>query len=216
LPLRFATGWKYEYCNTNYVLLALIVQRVAHKSFGAFLHDEIFVPAGMKTAFLYEVENGVPCRATFEAPNAIGYDHGKNNEPYWKPTWGLPPYGWESLVPMGDGGIWCNLEDLAKWDAALRAGKFLKPETWKLALTPSHTGDGKKNDYGFGWSLYFNKAGSLIGYGHRGLWRSFRANYYDYVLKNRTTVILTNRADFDPDKFWYALDDVVEKYRAGK
>jgi CubicO group peptidase (beta-lactamase class C family) len=216
LPLHFATGYKYEYNNTNYVLLAEIVQRVAKKPFGAFLHDEVFVPAGMTSAFLFEVVNGTVPRATFEGVNAIGYERGKAGEPVWKESWGTLPFRRESLVPMGDGGIWGNLEDLARWDAAMRDGKILKPATRKLALAPSQTADGKTNNYGFGWSLYFGKGGSLIGYGHRGLWRGFRANYYDYVLEDRTTVILSNRSDFDPDKFWYALDDAVEKNQVGK
>ncbi len=211
-PLRFPTGQKHEYNNTNYVLLALIVKRVAKKSLGAFLHDEVFVPAGMKNAFVHEVRNAVPGRTTPEINDAIGYEKGNTGET-WKASWGTPPFRLEALVPVGDGGIWCNLEDLAQWDAAMREWRILKPATMRLALTPSQTDDGKKNNYGFGWSLYFNNAGKMIGFGHRGLWRGFRLNYYDYLLENRTTAILCNRGDFDPDKFWYALDDVIEKHQ---
>lgn len=184
LPLRFATGEKYEYSNTNYLLLALIVKRVAKKSFGVFLPDEVFVPAGMKHAFVHEIHNPVLPRSTPDVVDAIGYERGSQGEA-WRESWGTPPFRNEALATVGDGGIWCNLEDLARWDAAMRQGKLLKPATMQLALTQSQTSDGKKNNYGFGWSLYFNKTGKMIGYGHRGLWRGFRANYYDYLLEDR-------------------------------
>ena len=44
-----------------------------------------------------------------------------------------------------------------------------------------------------------------------GSWGGFRTTYYQYLSANRTTVVLSNRGNFDPDKFWYALNDVVEE-----
>src|SRR4029077_6289342 len=167
---------------------------------------------GMKDAFVHQTYGAAPPHATFGVIDAVGYEKGNDGLP-WKHSWGVPPLRREALVPVGDGGIWCHLEDLARWDAAMRAGRILKPATLKLALAPSQTGDGKRNAYGLGWSLYFNKAGKMIGYGHNGLWRGFRTNYYDYVIEDRTTAILSNRGDFDPDRFWYALEAVLEKHR---
>jgi CubicO group peptidase (beta-lactamase class C family) len=99
---------------------------------------------------------------------------------------------------------------MARWDEALRAGKLLRPATMKQALTPARTADGKANDYGLGWSLYLDK-GRMNGFGHEGAWGGFNTSYYRYLVADRTTVILSNRGDFDPDGFWYKLNDVVEK-----
>src|SRR5262249_42541372 len=189
-PPGFPPGAKYEYSNTNYMLLALIVERVAKKSFGAVLRDELFVPAGMKHSFVYESPNAAPKRAAPGYIPAVGYEKGKKPGA-WKDAWGAPPFRNEELLTVGDGGIWCNLEDLALWDAALRQGKLLKPATMQAALTPSKTRDGKTNDYGFGWSVYFDRAsGKMHGYGHDGSWGGFRTSYYRSLASDRTTVLL--------------------------
>lgn len=111
------------------------------------------------------------------------------------------------MLAVGDGGVWSNLDDMAAWDAAVRARKLLVVKTWELALTPSKTMDGKLNDYGLGWSLYADKPGApLNGFGHDGSW-TFKTSYYTHLTSGRTTVVLTNRDDFDPDAFWYELQD---------
>jgi CubicO group peptidase (beta-lactamase class C family) len=214
-PLEFPPGEKYVYNNSNYMLLALVVERVAKKSFGTFLRDEVFTPAGMKDSFVYEGPGAVPRRPAPGCVNAVGYGK-KKKKGQWEEQWGAPPLRNESLLTVGDGGVWCNLEDMARWDAALRKGKLLEPATMQLALTPSKTHDGKTNGYGFGWALYFDDAGKMNGYGHDGEWNGFRTSYYRYLRADRTTVLLSNRGDFDTDKFWYALDEAVEKALAKK
>lgn len=116
------------------------------------------------------------------------------------------------MLTVGDGSVWTNLEDMANWDRALRSHKLIKSETMQLALTPSKTRDGKKNDYGFGWSIYPGEGGGMNGFGHEGSWGGFHTSYYRYLVADRTTVILSNKGNFDPDKFWYALNDVIEKH----
>jgi CubicO group peptidase (beta-lactamase class C family) len=81
----------------------------------------------------------------------------------------------------------------------------------KLALTPSKTRDGQTNQYGLGWGLYPGESGDLRGYGHNGSWGGFRTSYYRSLKSGRSTVILSNRGDFNPDAFWYLLDELVEK-----
>ena len=210
-PRRFPPGQKHEYQNSNYMLLALVVERVAKKSFGTVLHDEVFTPAGMTSAFVYESPKAVPQRRAAGCVPAIGYEKVEDKKG-WEEAWGAPPFRHEELLTVGDGGVWCNLEDMARWDAALGAGKLVKPSTMKLARTPSKTRDGKTNDYGLGWALYFDKSRRMNGYGHDGAWGGFHSSYYRYLAADRITVLLSNRGDFDPDKFWYALNDVIEKH----
>jgi hypothetical protein len=80
----------------------------------------------------------------------------------------------------------------------------------KLALTPSRTADGKTNGHRLGWTLYFTKE-RMNGLGSDGSWRGFRTNYHCYLLADRTTVILSNRGDFDSDAFWYKLNHLIQK-----
>lgn len=207
-PLEFPTGQKYEYENTNFMLLGLIIARVAKKSFGTFMHEEVFEPAGMQSTFVYENRKVVNHERAKDC--AIGYEKQKKQ---WQETWGVPPYRAEQHLEVGDGAIWTNLDDMERWDAALREHKLISEKTMKAALTPSKTRDGQTNGYGFGWEVYMGDSKTMNGFGHEGSWGGFRTSYYQYVVADRTTVILSNRGDFDPDNFWYALNDVVEKER---
>ena len=207
VPLDFPTGQKFAYNNTNYLLLAVIIARVTGKAYGEFLRDAIFDPAGMKTAFVSEGPGSIP--SVNGRMDAIGY--GKEDGE-WKPLWGLPPARQETLLTCGDGAVWCSLEDMLAWDKALRAKKLMKPETAKLAVTPSRTKDGQTNPYGYGWNLYYNNPKQLNGFGHVGGWGGFGTYYYHDLLTGRTTVMLGNGLPIDMDKFWYSLMDLVNKH----
>ena len=208
-PLDFPAGQKFEYCNSNFMLLALIVQRISKKSYGEFMHDEIFAPAGMSSTFVYENPGVVPKEHLPGAIPALGYEWDIFKRK-WTETWGTPPARHETNLVVGDGGIWTNLEDMGRWDQALREEKILTPATWKFSRERSKTRDGKTNDYALGWIIY-GDANSMYGYGHDGVWGGFRTSYYRYTARDRTTVILSNRGNFDPDTLWYPLDAPIEK-----
>jgi CubicO group peptidase (beta-lactamase class C family) len=212
-PLDFPTGEKYEYNNTNFMLLASLIERVDGRTFGTFLKDEIFKPAGMTQTFVYENPATVP-KSAGDHVQAVAYERRKKKE-VWEPSWGTPPARHEELLTVGDGAVWTNLEDMAAWDRAIRGEKLIKPETWNLALTPSKTRDGMTNAYGLGWALYFEKPKSIYGYGHDGSWGGFQTTYYRYLAADRTTVLLSNRGTMDTDKLWMALDKIVEKQSGG-
>jgi CubicO group peptidase (beta-lactamase class C family) len=206
-PLTFVTGSRYEYSNSNYMLLGLIIARVSKKSYGTFLKDEIFTPLGMQHTFVYESPHAVPLPPPAGYQRAVGYDSDRKST--WRAGWGAPPARNEAELSVGDGGIWSNLEDMAAWDAAQRNGKLLKPETVTLSRKPSRTSDGKRNDYGLGWQLEL-EGGRLTGYGHNGSWEGFRTLYYRDLDSNRTFVLLSNRGNFDPEGFWDPLNDLIE------
>jgi CubicO group peptidase (beta-lactamase class C family) len=209
MPLKFPTGAKYEYNNTNYMLLAVVIERVSKQSYADYLHDHIFTPAGMKNSFVYQTPKTVPAESG-RLIHAIGYEKAKKKP--WKEGWGTPPARYEKMLTVGDGAVWTNLEDMAKWDKALRDHVLIREKTMQLALTPSKTTNGKKNDYGLGWLVYSDKSGKMNGFGHEGAWGGFQTSYYRYLVADRTSVILSNRGGFDPDKFWYALNDVLEEH----
>ncbi len=214
-PLLFPTGQRYEYGNTNYMLLALAVARAAKASFGAFLRDAVFGPAGMADSFVYEAPDAPPKAPAAGCRPAVGYER-EPRANAWEAAWGAPPVRAETLLAVGDGGVWTNLADMARWDDALRADRLLKPATMRLALTPSRTRDGKVNPYGLGWVLYPNASGGLNGYGHEGEWGGFNTSYYRHLESGRTTVLLSNRGGFDPDQFWYGLNGLVEKHASDR
>ena len=203
-PLVFPIGKKYEYNNTNYMLLAIVVERAAKKPFGDVLREEIFLPAKMKNTFVYSGPAAIPANSAPPCNNAIGYER-KNGG--WVARWGLPPgYRQPEHLEVGDGAIWSNLKDMANWDAAVRSNKLLKPSTMKLVLTGSR----RNNSYGLGWQLYHDDDGSLYGFGHDGYWGGFNTTYHNYLSKDESVVLLSNRGrTIDLDELWEKLGELI-------
>ena len=110
---------------------------------------------------------------------------------------------------MGDGAVWCSLDDMLQWDRGLREGTLVKPATWRQALLPSKTADGKTNDYGFGWQLEINDR-RLTGYWHDGSWSGFETTFYRSLADDRTIVLLGNHGDVVVDRFWKAITALFE------
>ena len=205
--LDFPIGEKYEYNNTNYMLAGLLVERVGKKPFGQFMRDEIFRPAGMTHTFVNSGPASVPADPESPCNISVGYEK-EGGE--WVASWGLPPdYRQPDHVEIGDGGVWSNLQDMAKWDAALRGNKLLKPATMKLALTGSKQNKG----YGLGWQLCREDDGQLYGYGHNGYWSGFSTMYYNYLANDSTVVLLSNRGDaIDLDEIWDKLSGLIDTH----
>ena len=211
--LLFPTGSKCEYSNTGYVVLAVVVHRASGKSLGNFLHEKVFEPLEMKETVVFEN------RKVVRHHRAIGYDltegaakfkEGDAPRAVFAKT--RPSHFEEAdaeSVIVGDGGIWSNLDDLAKWDAAVREKKLLKAETWEQAFTKLHLDDGSKpDDYGFGWGLTFSSREKLTEVWHDGGGGGFETTIRRYLVPDLTTVILCNIGDFDFDEIEQAIHDL--------
>ena len=206
-PLDFPTGQKYEYNNTNYMLMPIIISRATRKPFASVMQEEIFTPAGMRSTFIYAGPGSIRANATPGCADAVGYEREKGN---WVASWGLPPsYRQPEHLEVGDGGIWSNLEDMAQWDAAVRTNKLVTPAIMRLALTGSR----KNKSYGLGWQIYSEGKGQLYGFGHDGYWSGFSTMYYNYRTDDHTTVLLSNRGGaIDLDKFWEKLSGLIDRH----
>jgi CubicO group peptidase (beta-lactamase class C family) len=212
-PLCFPIGAKFEYNNSNFMLMSVVVERAAKEPFARFMHHAIFAPAGMVNTFVYDSPASVPHMSDPPCNNALGYEV-RNN--CWIESWGTLPERHEQHLEVGEGGVWTNLDDIAKWDTAIRTNKLLKPETMKLALTPSKTRDGKTNCYGLGWWLEINSRGNVYSFGHDGQWEGFETRYQNHLSNNHTVVLLSNRgAKIDIDRLLPQLDTAIQTYAKG-
>ena len=199
----FAPGTSWAYSNSGYVVLGLIVAKVSGKPFGDFLSERIFAPLHMEHTLMYvKGKNEVTNRA---------YGHTKQKETEifeerdQSPTSGT----------QGDGGIYTSLEDLTKWDDALRNHTLLSAEEMQPAITPAKLRDGspthwpetphgdngtpgKPVSYGFGWFVdpYQGRARMW----HTGGTIGFRTVNERFVNEEITIIILCNRTDLDPEK----------------
>jgi CubicO group peptidase (beta-lactamase class C family) len=174
----FPAGTKFRYSNSGYVLLALIVARVAGLDFADFLRRRIFQPLGMLHTVAFEA--GI----SQVANRAFGYSKSATS---WQRTD-------QSLTSatLGDGGIYSSIDDLAKWDAALYDDRLLRPESLRQAFTPAADSDDPAVQYGFGWRV----TGDAVW--HSGESVGFRNVIVRYPQRRTSIIILTNRDAPEP------------------
>jgi len=185
---RFAPGTRWSYSNSGYVVLGLIVARVSGRSFPEFLHDRIFVPLGMTDTMAH-------VRGRDEVPRRA-YGHTKEAGA-WRETDQSP-----TSATLGDGGVYSSLDDLARWDDALRLHTLLSGSEMRPALEPVSVPeagpvgpDGAPAAYGFGWFLDPWKGRPRMW--HYGETIGFRTAIQRFTRDGVTAVVLANRADLD-------------------
>lgn len=166
---------RFFYNNTNYILLASIVEAVTGESFDVYMQEEIFKPVGMRNTAVYST-------AVYEKipTDVIGHDR------VWR----------RSVVqdfqdgPMGDKGIYSTVQDLYLFDRALVEGRILSQATLDSAYVGRSTPAKQVFNYGYGWRT-FDKGNDQVVY-HTGWWHGFRSLYVRDLVNDVTIVLLTN------------------------
>jgi CubicO group peptidase (beta-lactamase class C family) len=182
---KFPSGSKWEYSNSGYCVLAMVVEKASGKNFADFLHERIFVPLKMTHTIAYE--NGKS-----EVANRA-YGHTAQGNAFRETDQS------STSATLGDGGVYTSLTDLTQWDNALQHHTLLSAAEMQPALTPVHpTGspaeeNGHPVSYGFGWFLdpY---------HGHERMWHygetiGFRTSIQRFPKDHVTVIVLCNRAD---------------------
>ena len=148
--LEFVPGERYKYNNSGYFLLGAIIEKISGKRYADYMAQHIFEPLGMKDTAHEGFERS-------KAVAARGYrPAGGKFEPH-APLSMTQPYAAGSLVS--------TVDDLARWDAAIGAGKLLKAGTWKQAFTPYKLADGTSTGYGYGWVMSKVQGSDVIAHG---------------------------------------------------
>lgn len=163
----------FEYCNTNYALLALIVEKVSKLNFGDFLNLVFFEPLGMSNSFVFKMEDAERVLPSFTF----------NNQ--------KEPFTFLDAV-YGDKNIYSTPRDMMKWDAALAEGTLFSPATLKEAFKGySYEKKGIKN-YGLGWRLYEIPSGKKFMY-HNGWWHGNNTVFIRLPDDATTIIVLGNK-----------------------
>ncbi|MEL6675800.1 MAG: serine hydrolase domain-containing protein [Bacteroidota bacterium] len=175
-PVHFFTpGRGFNYCNTNYVILAQLVEEVSGLPFDRFMKERMFQPLGMADAMIYSRKTDP------EIPQeAIGYKAG------WKGYYKAPNDYIDGV--WGDKNMYASVRDLWQFEQGLRERALLTEESIAEIFTPGSPR--RRNNYGLGWRM---KVGEDPIYYHFGWWRGFRSCYLRDVKRELTIIILSNQ-----------------------
>ena len=195
MKMDFQPGEKWNYSNTGYVLLGIVIHRVTGEFYGDYLQQRIFKPLGMTSTRIISEADIIPQRS-----GGYRLDKGdlKNQD------WVAP-----SLNTTADGALYTNVLDLAKWDGALREKKFVTPSSYELMWSPVKLNDGKTYPYGFGWFL--EDRGGFKAVSHTGSWQGFTMAINRYEKDGLTVIVMTN-LDSDHCKPEKIAEDVAAVY----
>lgn len=172
-PLDFMSGRRFAYCNTNFALLALIIEKVAGMPYHDYLKTTIFDPLGMQDTYVYTQADSARAMPSYE---------------YNGRKWG---FDYLDLV-YGDKNIYSTVRDLLKWDQALYTNKLFKQSTLDSAFTPySFEKPGIKN-YGLGWRMFCYPTGRKIIY-HNGWWHGNNTVFTRLIQDSATIIVLGNK-----------------------
>ena len=175
---RFRPGDEFEYNNTGYALLEVILQRVTGLSFPDFMKQEVFDRLGMNDSAAFNL-------ASKECPlgsRVFGFKRS------------LAGFGPKVLSDLnyldgvyGDGGIYSSTSDLARWDAALRFGTLLPVGVCDQAYVSGKLNSGANTGYGYGWEII---SPNVIE--HWGNWEGFTAHIRRDLRSHLLLVVLSN------------------------
>ncbi len=175
LPLEFEPGTKFNYSNSGYKLLEAIINQVSGKPWYIYISENILVPAGMSNS-------GYDLMSVSEKERALGYLFDDNNKPKRAD---LP----KATIPGGAGALYSTVEDLAKWDEALRGEKILKRPSLDTMFTPF------LDNYGFGFMI-----DTVAGYQriwHDGMIDGFASMFIRIPQEKLSIAVLANNQMLD-------------------
>jgi CubicO group peptidase (beta-lactamase class C family) len=173
--MSFEPGTGWEYSNTNYLLLGLVIEKASGMPYAKYMSEKVFKPLGMDSTLVNS--KGV---AVKNAARGYSFSQGK---------WVLTEIG-DPGLPFAAGAIVSTPTDMAKWALAVTEGKLLKRASWDEAFASGKTADGKATNYGFGW--YTAKFGDTAYLYHSGGIAGFGAYHSRFPADHLSVIVLTN------------------------
>jgi CubicO group peptidase (beta-lactamase class C family) len=163
----------FVYCNTNYALLALIMEKVTGEKFPAYMQRTIFTPLGLNHTFVHYTGDNRVVAKSFEYNNREVADNFLDGV-------------------YGDKNVYTTPRDLLRWDRALSDTTFLSAKSLQSSYQPySNEKPGVKN-YGFGWHMNIYPNGKKMIF-HNGWWHGSNASFIRLIDEDATIIVIGNR-----------------------
>lgn len=167
-PLKFEPGRKWTYSNTNYMLLALVIEKVTGKSYQAYITESVFEPAGMtRTCF-------------FGDPDANIARHGRSS------------FNCTPAMTLGAGNVVSNAEDLYLYSQALYTGSLVSSQS--IDATQMAQYNGRFVKYGYGWFINNNFGHKSVSHGGF-LPNGYTSHIERYTDDALTIIVLSNELE---------------------
>lgn len=170
-PLTSMPGTHFNYSNTNFVLLALIIEKLSGKQFPQYMKQNVFEPLGMMNTYI------------FSSADTVHY---------------VPTYSVTKPFPMdqydctyGDKNVYSTPQDLLRWDKALYQHTFVSKATLDTAFTPLSMETPSMHNYGLAWRLFINKNDTLVY--HNGNWHGSNTVFARFIQDTATIIVLSNK-----------------------
>lgn len=182
---EYDPGEVMEYSNTNYVLLAAIVEAVSGAAFEDFMREELFRPLGMKDARVWNLLS-----EDFSPNQVFDFEQVNDERKPMEITWldGV----------AGDGAVLCSLNDFIIWDRFWYGNPIVSDNLLQEALKSPELNDGSKSDYGFGWIIEDDRQW------HDGSWLGSNTYIARYPGSRSCIVVLDNSSN-------PRVDDIVRQ-----
>lgn len=165
----------FHYNNSNYMVLAAIIEKVSGQKYSEFMAKNIFMPLGMKNTAVYS-------KAEYDKipVDVVGHDR----------TWRRSVAQNFLDGPVGDKGVYSTIHDLYLFDRAMRKNKLLKSQTLDSVYAAHNPMQRGHFNYGYGWRTFENEKNKVVY--HTGWWHGFRHIYLRQLDKDITVILLSN------------------------
>lgn len=187
-------GRGFSYSNTNYMVLASIIEKVTGQSYEAFIHKNIFEPLGMHNTFVATTKND-----SINHHRTAGYQWNRR----------IPKDYYDDVV--GDKGIYSTTSDLFRWYRALNGDCLLQKKSLAEAFVPrSFERKGAKN-YGYGFRMMLNDLNEPEYIYHSGWWKGYNSMFWFSPKDEYVIIILSNRYNTTV----YQVKELIEVLHGG-
>lgn len=166
----------FAYNNTNYAILAAIIEKVSGQSFDQYMQENIFTPAGMSHTFA-----GTSPHPEATRKRTQGYQNGRKLEKDY----------YDDI--MGDKGIYSTAPDLLKYYQILKDGSVVSKENLREMYTPRSFEHPGIRNYGFGFRLWVNKLQQTDYIYHTGWWKGYNTIMFFDLRDDFVVIVLSNK-----------------------
>jgi CubicO group peptidase (beta-lactamase class C family) len=170
-PIHSSPDTHFEYCNTNFVLLSMIVEKITGQPFPEYMKQNVFEPLGMHDTYIFSIKDTAA----------------------YIPTWSVTqPFPMDQYdCTYGDKNVYSTVHDLFLWDKALYQHTFLKKATLDMAFTPYSNEYHSMHNYGLAWRLFINNGDTVVY--HNGKWHGTNTSFIRLIKDTATIIVLGNR-----------------------